>query len=339
MTGALTISARVTAQTKTDSNAKAGVMLRADAGASAAYYAFYVTAANGLAVQYRSSSGYSTIQRVSVPGSTPAYLRVSRWGTKFTAYISADGVAWQAVLRSPADLPAIGKSLSAGLFVTSNNPTEVSTASIDSVLLMNDAVPPPDACPAGWNCGDVGFAAPQGDQFFLNNSWIVEGGGADIWNTFDRFRFISQPLAADGFITAHVLAEQNTDGWAKAGAMFRLNRSPGAPYYAVLVTPGNGLVVQFRESQNGETAQIPISGSAPVWLRVVRTGPVVTAYTSADGVTWKLAPGSQMDLAFGAGSIEAGLAVCSHNTTALNDVSFDHVAVTTGSWPIGEVIR
>src|SRR2546421_4443318 len=69
-----------------------------------------------------------------------------------------------------------------------------------------------------------------------------------------------------------------------------LFRSNSAYYYAML-TPGNGINVQYRSS-TGAAAQWPASlaGTQPAYLQVGRVGSTFTAYTSNDGVTWTTSP-------------------------------------------------
>src|SRR5260370_42002119 len=98
-------------------------------------------------------------------------------------------------------------------------------------------------------------------------------------------------------------------------------------YYAILVTPGNGIVVQYRNAQGGTTAQpVKITGTVPVYLAVARTGSIYSAYTSSDGVTWTLVAGSSVTLSM-SGPVLAGIAVTSHNSGVLGTVTFDTVSV------------
>jgi hypothetical protein len=86
------VSARVITQTATDAWAKAGVMLRGSTDPGAPYYAAFVTPANGIAIQYRAAQGGSAGQAVTLTGTLPAYLKVARAGSTYTAYTSSDGV-------------------------------------------------------------------------------------------------------------------------------------------------------------------------------------------------------------------------------------------------------
>jgi hypothetical protein len=131
-----------------------------------------------------------------------------------------------------------------------------------------------------------------------------------------------------------VTAQGATDPWAKAGLMLRGSTDPAAPFYALFVTPGNGLNVQYRTAQ-GATAQeaAQLAGTVPVSLRLTRVGATYTAFTSADGVVWTPVAGSTVSLPNLAGSILAGLAVSAHNTGAASVVTMTSVSLTTGSTP------
>ena len=50
-------------------------------------------------------------------------------------------------------------------------------------------------------------------------------------------------------MSAQVLTQSESDPWAKAGVMLRGNTGPGAAFYDVVVTPANGISVQYRSPQ------------------------------------------------------------------------------------------
>ena len=152
----------------------------------------------------------------------------------------------------------------------------------------------------------------------MNGAWSIQGGGGDIWGTSDAFRLVNQTLAGDGYISAHLTSQTNTNVWAKAGVMMRQSTDPGSPYYAVFVTPGNGIVVQYRTTQGGTTSQIATTGTAPTYLMMARMGTTMTAYTSSDGATWSADPWLiEQTLSALSGTVLVGLAVTSHNTTSI----------------------
>jgi hypothetical protein len=327
-----TLSAHVVAQQNTDTWAKAGVMLRASTDPGAPFYAVYVTPSNGINVQYRVTAGASAQQAAGIPGGPPVNLRIGRAGTTFTAYTSSDGVTWSAIVDSTVTISSMTGTLLAGLAVTSHNGSVLSTATFASVSFST--------CPAGWTCADIGNPALAGSQSASNSVWTMQGAGGDIWDTSDQFHYVWQTLGVDGTLSARVGSQTTTSPWAKAGVMLRTSTNADAPFYDAVVTPGNGIAIQYRAVAGGSAQQItPINGTAPTWLKIARSGTTFSAYTSSDGTTWTLVPKSSISLSNLTGTLLAGLAVTSHNGSALSTATFASVSFSTcpAGWTCADI--
>jgi hypothetical protein len=161
-------------------------------------------------------------------------------------------------------------------------------------------------------------------------TWTVTGGGGDIWGTSDSFHYAWQPMAADGVVSAEVTAQTATDPYAKAGVMVGATSDPGAPYYAVYVTPGNGVIVQSRDATGDSAVQeASLPGTqVPGYVEIIRSGTSFTAATSADGLNWTPVPGTTATLPNLSGAILEGLAVTSHNTGQLSTATFTSVVTS-----------
>jgi outer membrane protein assembly factor BamB len=319
--GDVAISAKAESQTPTDAWAKAGLMLRGSADPGAPYFGVFVTPTNGVVAQWRNTQGGVTGQARAVGLAAPVYLRLTRAGTTFTAYTSADNATWTAVPGSTVAIPSLAGTLLGGFAVTSHNATALSTVVYSSI--QNGA--PPVTCPTGWTCADLGNPTPAGSETVTGGAWTVKGGGGDIWDVSDQFRFESKGNTGDGMVSAQVLSQTNTSPWAKAGVMLRATSDPGSPYYGIFLTPANGIAVQYRTAQGVTTQSIKITGTAPVYLGVARTGATFTAYTSPNGTAWTAVPGSSLAMNNLPATVLAGLAVTSHNTSALSAAGFDSV--------------
>jgi outer membrane protein assembly factor BamB len=332
-----TVAVHVTSQQATDPWAKAGPMLRATTDPGSPYYAVFVTPGNGIAVQWRATQGGSTSQLVTTGTTVPAYLMVGRYTTTgsnpqtyYTAYTSPDGNTWTAVPGSTQVLSIPG-SLLAGFAITSHNQGTGSAVTLDTVDVTPGEFSPPGICPSTWNCADIGQVSPQpGGQTLSGSTWTVQGGGGDIWGTSDSFHYVWQTMAADGTVSAQVVSQTNSDPYAKAGVMIRATSDPGSPYYAVYVTPGNGVIVQSRDAVGDNSIQeASITGTTtPVYVQITRTGTTFSAATSTDGVTWTPIPGSTASLPNLSGAILEGLAVTSHNTSQMSTVVFNSVVTS-----------
>lgn len=323
--GDLSLNAHVTAQTNSDPFAKAGLMLRGGTNARAAYYAAYLTPGNGIQVQYRDTQGLVSGQVASIAGATPAYLQIARSGGTFTAYTSSDGSNWLPLSGSSITLNNLSGTLLAGLVINSHNTAILGSATIGNVNFINSAPLPPNICPNSWTCNDIGFPTPRGDQVLSNGSWTIQAGGGDIWDNSDQFRYIYQTQAVDRSLSGHLISQSNTSDWAKAGLMYRLSNDPAAPYYGVFNTLSNGLVVQYRSSQAGFSSQVSTIGTVPIYLKISHSATSFSAYTSNDGTSWNLIPGSTITLSNLTGSLLTGMAVTSHNPSAATTALFENV--------------
>ena len=168
--------------------------------------------------------------------------------------------------------------------------------------------------------GDAGFSAGGGGTF------DVYGCGADIWVTADAFNFLDQPLTGNGAILARVKSQAVTDAWAKAGVMIRETLATNAVYAMTVLTPSNGVRMQYRALTGGGSTDVAgPAATATYWLKLSRTGGIFTASVSSDGTNYVQV--SSTNVVMGTNAL-AGLAVCSHNTNILNTTVFDHVTIT-----------
>src|ERR1700722_19247570 len=118
----------------------------------------------------------------------------------------------------------------------------------------------------------------------------------------DAFYFVRQPLAGDGTITVRMtsltgllpVAGNGGNGgsvpgvepWAKAGLMIKENLTQGSQYAAIMVAADHGVRLQWNYA--GDTAGLPgpVGPASPRWLRLTRSGDVITGFDSADGTRW-----------------------------------------------------
>src|SRR5262249_7589405 len=155
-----------------------------------------------------------------------------------------------------------------------------------------------------------------------NNLYTVQGAGADIFGTIDAFHFVYQPLQGDGEIYARVTSVQNTDPWAKAGAMIRESLSPHAAHAMMVLTPAQGSSFQYRSRTAGPTGSPIPAGPTLTCVRVVRSGNPFTGYRSGNGHDWVQSGSTTIPMTPGT---YVGLVVTAHNKSQLNTSTFDHV--------------
>jgi hypothetical protein len=117
----------------------------------------------------------------------------------------------------------------------------------------------------------------------------------------DSFYFVRQPLVGDGSITVRLTsltgllpasnggpgnAVPGVEQWAKAGLIVKQNLSQGSAYAAIMVAADHGVRLQWNYA--GDTAGLPgtVGPANPRWLRLTRSGDVITGYDSVDGTHW-----------------------------------------------------
>lgn len=184
----------------------------------------------------------------------------------------------------------------------------------------------PASTSATWSSADVGSVGVAGSIQQSGSTVTVRGSGADIWGTADGFHFAHRRLLYNGEIIARVASLSNTHTWAKAGVMLRESLAPNAPFALMLVSPGSGVSFQYRTG-TGSAAEMGSQGwgvAAPQWVRLVRTGNTITAFTSTDRTNWT--PRGSATVSFSA-EVYVGLAVTSHNNATLNTAVFEEVSV------------
>ena len=117
----------------------------------------------------------------------------------------------------------------------------------------------------------------------------------------DSFYFVHQPMAADGSITVRAtsMAGSYSQGgapgqeatsapqpWSKAGIIIKASTRPGSAYAAMMITGSHGVRMQWNYTQDAAGLAGATAATAPRWLRLPRSGDIITGYDSADGAHW-----------------------------------------------------
>lgn len=113
--------------------------------------------------------------------------------------------------------------------------------------------------PAPWLIWDIGTSTP-GNFSYASGRYTVSGSGSDIWGTSDSFRLVGQALTGDCDVRARVATLQNTDPWSKAGVMVRDDNTAGAAFAMAVVTPGNGVNFQWRNTNSASCSGTQVTG-------------------------------------------------------------------------------
>jgi ABC-type transport system involved in multi-copper enzyme maturation permease subunit len=130
----------------------------------------------------------------------------------------------------------------------------------------------------------------------------------------DTYTFVQRPLTGNGTLTARVTSlsgayipfsgssgngfsssaksqpgsqlQAGLAPWAKAGIILEPDTNQGTNYAAVMVTGSHGVRMQFSYTHDSPGLPGSVGPSSPRWLRLTRTGDVITGYDSAGGGHW-----------------------------------------------------
>ncbi|MCA9265112.1 MAG: DUF1349 domain-containing protein [Planctomycetales bacterium] len=131
-TGDGEIVAQVDAMENTHPFAKAGVMFRESLSASSTYVLAALTPTSGAEFSRRTAVGTFSDTNFQPGIAAPHWVRLVRLGDVFTAYVSADRVAWNEV--GTANIP-MTDTVYVGLAQTSHNTAQLNTSSFSNVAV------------------------------------------------------------------------------------------------------------------------------------------------------------------------------------------------------------
>jgi regulation of enolase protein 1 (concanavalin A-like superfamily) len=317
VSGDVDISVRVDSVAPTSSWAKAGVMIRASLAANSAHAFSLVSYSKGVAFQRRPAAGGGSVSTPGALGRAPYWVRLVRLGTLVTAYSSVDGSDWTEIGRDTIDLGTIAY---VGFAATSRSAYVVGKFGISQV-----AMSVPTRLPDGQVNADIGAPALKGSASFSGGAYTITAGGTDIWGSSDQFHYVYQRASGDIDVKARVASISYADQWSKAGVMIRASLDADSAHGMALLSAGKGSAFQ-RRNTDGALSVNTSGGTAgpPGWVRLKRTGSLVTAYRSTDGVNWVTIGSDSIVLP---DQVYVGIAATSHIATGTTTVTADNFSV------------
>ena len=178
---------------------------------------------------------------------------------------------------------------------------------------------------------DIGSVQKPGAVEYdaAKKSYLITGGGENIWATTDGFHFIWKQMSGNLSLAADV-SWIGTGGNAhrKACLLIRQSLDPDSPYVDAVVH-GNGLTaLQYREVKGGPTREIIVSDTAPRRIRIEKEGDFVFMSVASEGEALHT-PGGSFKIKLTEPFL-VGLGVCAHDNKVSEKAVFSNVEITTG---------
>ncbi len=288
------IRVRVASVQNTSGNAKAALMIRESLAADSRHVMVDVEPSAGIEFIWRNTtSGSSSV--LSVAGTAPNWIRLTRTNNTFAAYRSADGNAWTQIGSSTNITMATAAYV--GLAVCSHNAGVLNTSVLDNVTAtFGRASGAPILNPVGNQTVNVGqpvsLSASGQDTnsppFALAFSLLNAPATASLNQTANNnAAFYWRPGVPDAKSTNQVTLKIANNAWPSLSATqsFSVVVNPLAPFDVSTVSLANGQVSLHVTGQGGPDYAIETSTNLTQWSNVFITNSPALPFDWTDNVT------------------------------------------------------
>jgi hypothetical protein len=161
LSGAGSITAKVVSVSNTNAWAKAGVMIRETLNPDSAHAFACITPGNGVAMQYRPSTGGTSVNYNQTGVAAPYWVKVERSiSGLFTVSQSANGTSWQPVTGAVAQTIPMATNVYIGLALTAHNAAATCQAVFSNVTTTGNVT-------GQWAHQDIGILSNDADPLYV----------------------------------------------------------------------------------------------------------------------------------------------------------------------------
>jgi len=181
--------------------------------------------------------------------------------------------------------------------------------------------------PVPWRVDNIGAtSAAYAAYDATGGTFLLTGSGGVSTSGSDSVTFLHESWYGDGEFVVRVVDLPNAGGYAQAGLSLRETTNPGAACANVYVNASGEAVFSVRSTTNAATSAIAaIDIATPTWLKLRRSGTLLSGYVSSDGVNWTLIGSASQTLQ---SQMEMGLESASTLAKPSTTVIFDHLSIT-----------
>ena len=183
--------------------------------------------------------------------------------------------------------------------------------------------PSEDSLPMSWKVRDIGRSL-KGGQKIDGNIWSFYGGGNDIWNSDDQFRFAYQKVSKNFTFTIKVDSLYNTHQYAKAGIMVRKSLNPNSAHGLINIFPSGNTEFGYR-NKNGDSMRAtsgPAVDLRNAMLKIQKSGKSVEFFILNNNDWEKL---GELNISRWGKSFYVGIATLSHDNSQLTKAQYSKI--------------
>jgi hypothetical protein len=161
LNGAGSITAKVVSLDNTDPWAKAGVMIRESLNPDSAHAFACITPGNGVAMQFRPSTGGTSVNYNQAGVAAPYWVKLERSiSGNFTVSHSSNGTTWQPVTGATVENVPMGTNVYIGLAVTAHNAALTCQAVFSNVTTTGNIT-------GQWAHQDIGILSNDAEPLYV----------------------------------------------------------------------------------------------------------------------------------------------------------------------------
>jgi hypothetical protein len=198
------------------------------------------------------------------------------------AFVKLSGPAWLEVTGDGMlrGTPPAGSTGSQEFLIRA---TDRAGAAAEAVVVI---VVEPAQLPLPWSTAEIGPVTGRTDAAHAKGAFRIASPGR-LAGRSDAGAFASQTLSGDGSIIARIGPIANGGVNTRVGLMIRDSLAPGSRHVFIGLN-GKGDYRWVRRLGGKETRATDSGDAKPMrsWVKLTRTGSMITAYTSDDGRQW-----------------------------------------------------
>lgn len=237
------------------------------------------------------------------------------------AYSKVSGPEWLTISRNGAlaGEPPAG-SAGTNTFVVRTTDASGASAEVTLQIWINS-----NTLPLPWSLDRVGTNNRAGAARYNAGIFTVAGAGA-LTPKADAGNFGWQMIGKKGQITARIRKVDDTGSATRVGIMIRASLAPNSRQVFLGVDGKGDYQLQHRTKAGGKAAKAAKRNkdTDKTWVRLVRNGNTITAFTSENGTKWTKVGSCKVNLP---AQSYIGLSVSSGDKDKLNTAKFSNVRV------------
>ncbi len=183
-----------------------------------------------------------------------------------------------------------------------------------------------------WQSINLGENSHSGSTLQRGGTMIVQGAGTDMWQGYDRCRFVYTKASDNYAFSAQITAIADNSGYAISGLLVKGDEPSLGPGLLFGFLGSGELFLQIRQPDN--TAVLVKRSERPIrlpsFLKLIRHGKTFDACVSADNRTWDLFSSCELDLP---SDNTVGCTVSAHVTNTLATAQFANIRLLKPSLP------